>query len=73
MKVNDYEVLTDCIENGVNIGYRRAFKHTDATEEEINKYEQRIKESIYNEVLNEICNYFRFDFGRNNTSESEND
>jgi len=63
MKVNDYVVMTDCVENGINIGYRRAFKHTDATEEEISKYENLIKETIYTEIMNEICNYFNFDYG----------
>ena len=43
MKVNEYLVMTECVENGVNRGYNRAFKHTETPSEDA------IKESIYNE------------------------
>lgn len=57
MKVNDYAVFTECLENGINRGYRRSFKHTDTPSEE------HMKQEIYNAVLNEVCDYFKFHFG----------
>ena len=46
MKVNEYLVMTECVENGINRGYNRAFKHTDTPSDDA------IKESIYNDLGN---------------------
>lgn len=55
LKVNVYNLLSDCIDRGIDIGYRRAHKHTETPGEDI------IKESIFNEVTNQICEYFVFE------------
>ena len=60
MKVNEYLVMTECVENGVNRGYNRAFKYTEEPSEDV------IKDLIYNEVMSEICQYFNFDFNEEN-------
>jgi predicted Zn-dependent protease with MMP-like domain len=55
MKSKDYKVLGRAIEDGVAIGYRRAFKHDD------NPSEEHVIETIRNEVMNEIAEWFTFD------------
>ena len=55
MKVNEYQVLVDAVEQGVAHGYRRAHKHDDKPDECM------IKEIIMDEVLNAICAYFHFE------------
>lgn len=54
MKANEYRVLSDCVERGVNYGYRRAFKYVE------NPDEEAIKDAIENAVMSEICEYFGF-------------
>lgn len=40
MKIrSEYNLICDCIERGVEIGYYRAYKHTDNTGEEMIKHE----------------------------------
>jgi len=55
MKPRMYNILSECIENGVELGYRRAFKHTDSPSED------SIIESIHREILNKVCEYFIFE------------
>jgi len=55
MKVKAYMVIDDCIERGVNIGYARAFKHTDAPTE------NDIKASIVSHIQDELDSYFDYD------------
>ena len=55
MKVNEYLVMTECVENGINRGYYRAFKYADNPSEDV------IKETIYNDIMSEICQYFHFE------------
>jgi hypothetical protein len=50
-----YNILTRAIEEGMNSGFRRAYKHTDAPNEE------QIKENIMREIMNNICEVFSFD------------
>lgn len=50
-------VLADCIENGIAIGYNRAHKHVD------DPSEQMLKISIEHAIWNEIDDYFLFDEG----------
>lgn len=52
MKANEYLILSECVEDGINLGYTRAHKHTD------NPTEQQIKEAIEQAVMTEICQYF---------------
>jgi hypothetical protein len=68
MKANEYIILSDCVENGVNAGWRRAFKHMDLSEEVrdwLDEHEACIKDHIETAVTNEICEYFKFDESKN--------
>lgn len=55
MKPDAYKLLDMCVENGVNLGYRRAYKHND------NPSEEAIKDHIQNAVMAEIAEWFQFD------------
>jgi len=55
MKAKDFKVLERAIEEGVNFGLSRAYKHTE------NPGDGIIKDNINREVLNEICEMFTFD------------
>jgi hypothetical protein len=57
MKANEYRVLTDCVDRGVNYGVRWAYKLTDTPTTE------QIMNEIYDAVLLEICEYFSFQDG----------
>jgi hypothetical protein len=54
LTVNVYKVLEEKVQNGILLGYRQAFKHTDTPEE------GAILDSIESAVMNEICEYFNF-------------
>ena len=56
LRVNTYAVLVDCIERGVESGWHHAHKHTDAPTE------FDIRQHIADDLMNEICEYFSFDF-----------
>ena len=58
MKANEYLVLSECVEDGINLGYTRAHKHTD------NPTEQQIKAAIADAAMLQICEYFIFDGDR---------
>ena len=55
MKPKIYPVLDMCLENGITLGYNRAFKHND------HPTEDAIKESIHRAILNEIYEWFDFE------------
>lgn len=55
MKVRAYPLLVRAVEEGVEYGWRRAFKHTDTPEPDA------IKDQIMTAVTNAICEYFDFD------------
>ena len=57
MKVKEYNVVEKCIENGVEFGYNRAFKHTDTPDAD------KIKNEIVSAILHEMCEWFEFDNG----------
>lgn len=61
MKANEYKVLEDCVERGIDAGYAKAFKHTFHPEE------HQLKEAINHYVLLEISEYF--EFNENNKEE----
>jgi hypothetical protein len=47
-----YELLYRCLEDGIAMGYTRAFKHDSRPSEDT------IKEHIHREVMNEINEWF---------------
>ena len=49
------QLLEQCITDGVVLGHKRAYKYNDAPSE------SDINQSIVNEVLNEIHEWFDFD------------
>ena len=55
MKPKILPVLEMCIENGLTIGYRRAFKHTD------NPTEEQITNQIRESIMNELYEWFDFE------------
>ncbi len=55
MKPKTYHILSNSIESGILLGYRRAFKHND------NPLEESIVESIHHSIMNEVSEYFSFD------------
>jgi hypothetical protein len=55
MRVRTYHVLSRAVEEGVELGWRRAHKHTDSPDE------GAVRESIVNSVLGEISEWFDFD------------
>lgn len=54
MKPKSWPVLVRCVEEGVQMGWNRAHKHTDHPDE------QSILEHIETEVMNAICEAFDF-------------
>lgn len=54
MRVKEYQVLVDCVERGINLGWTRAHKHSDTP------CEARIKDAMQQAVMLEVCEYFDF-------------
>lgn len=54
MQPREYRLFTECLENGLRRGYRRAFKHTDTPTEE------QLLESLHTNVLGEVHEFFAF-------------
>jgi len=57
VRVNAYNVMARCVEEGVEIGWNRAHKHEDLPSWDL------IRERIAQEVLNRICEDFTFNEG----------
>ena len=55
MRPKFFQLLETCITDGVVLGHKRAYKHNDAP------CESDINQSIINEVLNEIHQWFDFE------------
>jgi hypothetical protein len=55
MKAKEYNLIVQCVENGVRTGWNRAHKHVD------NPDEEAIQHAIETAVLNEICEWFDFE------------
>ena len=55
MKAKEYNLITQCVETGVMLGWNRAHKHHATPEDEA------IRNAIEQAVLNEICEWFDFD------------
>lgn len=54
MKPNEYLILGEAVEDGVNLGYTRAFKYSD------NPTPDAIQAAIVDAVMLQICEYFIF-------------
>ena len=59
MKANDYMVLERAIEEGINYGFVRAYKHTEKPSED------DVKEAVNLAVMTAICEWFSFDKDEN--------
>jgi hypothetical protein len=55
MKPDEYKVLQMAIQDGIAIGYRRAFKHNE------NPDEDAVIDRIQQEVMTQICEWFKFE------------
>ena len=55
MKAKEYNLIAECVENGVMLGWNRAHKHNDEPDS------QHVRECIEQAVLNEICEWFDFE------------
>ena len=55
MKAKEYNLITQCVETGVMLGWNRAHKHEE------NPEPQYIRDQIESAVLNEICQWFDFE------------
>ncbi len=55
MKAKEYNLIVQCVETGVMLGWNRAHKHTDEPED------HHIREQIERAVLNQICEGFDFE------------
>ncbi len=55
MRARIYPLLSECIHNGIETGWRRAHKHDDTPDPEF------IREQIYTSILFEVHEWFEFD------------
>ena len=60
MKAKEYNLIVQCVETGVMFGWNRAHKHDTTPDPET------IRNAIEVAVLNEICEWFDFEEGKNN-------
>ena len=54
MKAKEYNLIAQCVETGVMLGWNRAYKHSEPEP-------QHIRDQIEQAVLNEICEWFDFE------------
>lgn len=55
LKVNVYAILTKCVDDGLELGWNRAHKHTDTPDKDC------ILQNMYDGVMLEISEFFKFD------------
>jgi len=55
MKAKEYNLIAQCVETGMMLGWHLVHKH-DATPDP-----ERIRDAIEQAVLNEICEWFDFE------------
>lgn len=58
MTPDTYKVLQMAVDDGVAIGVRRAFKYTNKPSEDA------MIETIRQEVMNQVCEWFKFEEGK---------
>jgi hypothetical protein len=54
MKVKMYNLISECIEKGVDRGYNRSYKYID------NPDKHSFVDNIHREIMNELCEYIDF-------------
>jgi len=55
MKAKEYNLIAQCVETGITLGWNRAHKHSE------NPEPHHIREQIERAVMNEICEWFDFE------------
>jgi hypothetical protein len=55
MKVNEYQVMRDCIQAGINRGWQRAHKHTETPSPE------QVLEAIEDAIMLQLAEYFIYE------------
>ena len=55
MKVRMYNLISELVERGALLGYKRAFKHVD------NPSEGAIVDNVHDAIMSELCDYLIFD------------
>lgn len=63
MVANEYNLMEQCVEDGVSIGWLRAHKHTDTPTP------TQIQQQIMDAVMNEICEWFVFNGGKHDNNQ----
>ena len=58
MKANEYRLLDRCVEDGIQAGINRAYKHLEVDQQ---PSLSALKSNISIEVMNEICEWFDFE------------
>ena len=59
MKAKECSLMERCVEDGIGIGFHRAYKHND------NPTKEQLMTHIYDEVMNEISEWFTFEEFKN--------
>jgi len=52
MKANEYKVLEEAVDEGVNWGFAKAYKHHEAPSEE------QVREAVKAAVMASVCDWF---------------
>jgi hypothetical protein len=55
MKANEYKVLEEAVDEGVNWGFVKAYKHNQSPSEE------EVREAVKAAVMTSVCEWFRID------------
>jgi hypothetical protein len=55
MKPDAYKLIQKCVDDGVASGMARAYKHAE------NPSRDYIQDKVYEAVMHEICEWFKFD------------
>lgn len=59
MKANEFKVLEDCLEKGIEHGLMRFYKYYEFNIPE--EHENNLKQQLICAISNQICEYFNFD------------
>jgi hypothetical protein len=61
MVVNEYKVLTEQIDNAISFVIINKINDLDIPEDKILEVQQILEHNLSIEILNRICEYFKFD------------